>query len=247
MANSSTSMTGLPTRIDRYPAKMISHLAERLICDYASDATHVLDPFCGSGAVLRAATARYLPATGVDINPFGVLLSGVKMEGFDARRALSLLDDVLVEAKAGELFPIGWNKKDYWFTAATLRKLEAIRWVAKKRQLHTSKSGKAVLLSLGLTARLCSRADQRSPKPFISKSAREKRQGKHFDPARIMRGLLLDLCELYGGRRTTVGQVVSCDIGRCHEIQGLTSAVSHVVTSPRQSHLNRREFKGLKG
>lgn len=240
MVDSSTSMTALPTRIDRYPAKMISHLAERLITDYASDATRVLDPFCGSGAVLRAAMAKNVPASGVDINPFGVLLSGVKIEGFDTNRSLTLLEEVLSESKSSDLFPMNWEKKAYWYTSATLRKFEAIRSVAKRRHLHTSKSGRAVLLSLGLSARLCSRADQRSPKPFISKTAIERRSGKHFDPGQIMRGLMIDLCDLYGGRREVSGEVLSCDIGQCDEIDGLADNCSHVITSP--PYINAQDY-----
>jgi hypothetical protein len=240
MANSSTSMTALPTRVDRYPAKMISHLAERLIADYASDATRVLDPFCGSGAVLRAATAKSVPVTGVDINPFGVLLSGVKVEGFDTDRSVKLLEDVLSDSGDAELFLMKWDKRSYWYTPATLRKLEAIRSVASERHLHTSKSGRAVLLSLGLAARLCSRADQRSPKPFISKTARERRGGKHFDPGGIMRDLMSDLCDLYGGRRDVSGEVLSCDIGQCDEIGGISTKCSHVITSP--PYINAQDY-----
>lgn len=240
MADSSTSMRALPTRIDRYPAKMISHLAERLIADYASDATRVLDPFCGSGAVLRAATAKSVPVTGVDINPFGVLLSGVKVEGFDTNRSLALLEDVLSESRNAEPLPMNWDMRSYWYTPATLRKLEAIRSVAIERHLHTSKSGRAVLLSLGLAARLCSRADQRSPKPFISKTARERRGGKHFDPGGIIRDLLADLCDLYGGRRDVSGEVLSCDIGQCFEIDGISTKCSHVITSP--PYINAQDY-----
>lgn len=240
MADSSTSMTALPTRIDRYPAKMISHLAERLIADYASDATRVLDPFCGSGAVLRAATAKGVPVTGVDINPFGVLLSGVKVDGFDTKRSVTLLEDVLSESKNAEPLSMNWDMKSYWYTSATLRKLEAIRSVASERHLHMSKSGRAVLLSLGLAARLCSRADQRSPKPFISKTAKERRAGRHFDPACVMRDLMADLCDLYGGRREVSGEVLSCDIGQCHQINGIATKCSHVITSP--PYINAQDY-----
>lgn len=233
-------MKSLPTRLDRYPAKMISHLAEKLIDRYALDASHVLDPFCGSGAVLRAAAEKNLRSTGVDVNPFGVLLSSVKVEGFDTKRALDLLELVIDDANGDGRLPIAWDKKDYWYTPATLRKLEAIRWAANENELRKSKSGRAVLLSLGLAARLCSRADQRSPKPFISKTARDRRSGVHFDPSNVMRELMLDLCNLYGGRRATDGHVLECDIGTCDEIEGLSDMCSHVLTSP--PYVNAQDY-----
>lgn len=240
MAHSSATLKALPTRIDRYPAKMIAHLAKRLIGLYASDADHVLDPFCGSGAVLQAALAHNLRSTGVDINPFGVLLSGVKVEGFDKKRALDLCDDVLLAAHRGEEFPIKWEAKEYWFTPATIRKFEQIRMAAKARDLASSKAGRAVLLALGLSVRLCSRADQRSPKPFISKYARERRKGHHYDPAVVMRGLIGELCELYSGRRHTQGRVVRCDVTASGGIAGLDGECSHIVTSP--PYINAQDY-----
>lgn len=60
--------------------------------------------------------------------------------------------------------------------------------------------GRAVLLSFALSVRLCSKADQRSPKPFISKQAIEQREGRHFDPYRIIPALISELSECYGHR-----------------------------------------------
>ena len=101
MADSSPELSALPTRIDRYPAKMISRLASSLVERYASNAEHLLDPFCGSGAVLKAGSQRGLRVTGIDINPFGVLLSGVKLQGFDVSRAVAYCDELLEAADGG--------------------------------------------------------------------------------------------------------------------------------------------------
>ncbi|MAX37949.1 MAG: hypothetical protein CME33_15445 [Gimesia sp.] len=240
MVNSSALMIPLPTRIDRYPAKMISHLADRLVSKYATNATHVLDPFCGSGAVLRAAMAHNIQVTGVDINPFGVLLSSVKVEGFDPKRAHDLLNGILRDSERHKLLPIDWDMKNYWFTPATLEKLESIRAIAYERNLHSSKSGRAVLLSIGLAARLCSKADQRSPKPFISKTARKRRRGKHYSPAPIITSLLNDLSTLYGTRRSVKGKVITCDIGNSDRIRNMEGKCSHAITSP--PYINAQDY-----
>lgn len=77
-------MSKLPTYLDRYPAKMVSRLAAKLVSEFAENAQSLLDPFCGSGAVLIEAANRGIPTHGLDLNPYGVLLSKVKIEGFDS-------------------------------------------------------------------------------------------------------------------------------------------------------------------
>jgi site-specific DNA-methyltransferase (cytosine-N4-specific) len=83
-------MKKIPTRLDRYPAKMVTRLADTLISKYADECTRLLDPFCGSGALLVAGKNKGIPATGVDLNPYAVLLSKVKLRGFD----ISVANDV---------------------------------------------------------------------------------------------------------------------------------------------------------
>jgi hypothetical protein len=240
LANSSPELIALPTRIDRYPAKMISRLASSLVERYALDAEHLLDPFCGSGAVLKAGSDRGIRVTGIDLNPFGVLLSGVKLQGFDVKRANAYLDDLIDVSEVGPEFAIEWGKKDYWFTPATLRKYERIRYAAREMDLSKSKAGRAVLLALGLSVRPCSRADQRSPKPFISKYARINRKGRHFDPGATVRSLLEELSGLYGGRRTTPTDVRQLDMARERATTAGLPMVSHVITSP--PYINAQDY-----
>src|SRR5690242_5420926 len=117
-------MSALPTYIDRYPAKMVASLAKKLVSRYTAACTDLLDPFCGSSAILAAGQQRGIPVAGIDINPYAVLLSKVKLQGFDlelSRRLCSCLTrraNLLREAP-----PIDWTAKDYWFTAATIQKI----------------------------------------------------------------------------------------------------------------------------
>ena len=241
MANSLPELAALPTRIDRYPAKMISRLASSLVDRYASDAAHLIDPFCGSGAVLRAASLRGIRATGIDVNPFGVLLTSVKLHGFDRKRAASLCDTMLDAAYgSGPEYPVAWVNKDYWFTPATLRKYERIRHAARQMRLYKTKAGMAVLLALGLSVRQCSRSDQRSPKPFISKYARMIRSGKHFDPATIIRCLLGDLGDLYGNILDGTGEVYQMDMTNAGSLLQIAGSCSHVITSP--PYINAQDY-----
>ena len=240
MADSPSELSALPTRIDRYPAKMISRLASSLVERYASNAEHLLDPFCGSGAVLKAGSQRGLRVTGIDINPFGVLLSGVKLQGFDVNRAVAYCDELLETADDGAELAIEWDKKDYWFTPATLLEYERIRYAARQMNLCRSKAGRAVLLALGLSVRPCSRADQRSPKPFISKYARKNRKGRHFDPSGTIRGLLGELSDLYGGRTQSCAEVHQLDMANASDVRAVMSPCSHVITSP--PYINAQDY-----
>ena len=102
---------------------MVSRLAEDLVMRYAKDATRLLDPFCGSGAVLMAAAAAGIPVAGVDINPVGILLSRTKLEGFDSDTAHSIAEDMIARAIATKApTSIAWPDKGYWFTPRVVDK-----------------------------------------------------------------------------------------------------------------------------
>jgi len=235
-------MTALPTRIDRYPAKMISHLASSLVGRYAEGATHLLDPFCGSGAILKAGADRKISVTGVDLNPFGTLLTNVKLQGFDPEKASRLCEAMVSKASNGKRdYPIAWDNKEYWFTPATLQKYEKLRFAARELRLATTTAGRAVLLALGLSVRHCSRADQRSPKPFISKTARRHRRGRHFNPAHSVRQLLGELSDLYGRQRRCTGRAYHLDMTAASQKVTRTIGVcSHVITSP--PYINAQDY-----
>ena len=233
----------LATKLDRYPAKMVSRLANRLIQQYASEADSVLDPFCGSGAILVAADQAGLPISGVDLNPISELFCRVKIKGFDSSRALKLGREWIAEAQQLiEPLPVDWSRKNYWFTRGTLNKFERLRAASKIIPLRNSPEGWAILLSYTLSVRLCSRADQRSPKPFISQQARRSRTGRHFDPNRIILELLEQLSALYGvdQQENTRFRFVCADFcdPRC-QFDSL-GRHSHAITSP--PYINAQDY-----
>lgn len=232
----------LPTRLDRYPAKMVSRLADELVERYASDASRLLDPFCGSGAVLAAAHRKGIPVSGVDINPVAALLSQVKLNGFSPKGATQLANELIsVARKTSRPLSVRWPAKHYWFTPATLGKFERLRASCNDLKLTAADDGTAVLLSFALSVRLCSKADQRSPKPFISKQAKESRSGRHFDPYCTLLDVLEELAELYGhpsamrGSRFLLANV-ACDPTILSQI----GKHSHVITSP--PYINAQDY-----
>ena len=232
----------VPTRLDRYPAKMVSHLAERLVRKYALGCEKLLDPFCGSGAILAAGSRIGLPVTGYDINPYAVLLANVKLRGFCPKKAERLRRNLVdLSARSSGSMPIAWDAKGYWFTPETLAKYERLRLAARDLGLSRSLAGRAVLLALALSVRLCSRADQRSPKPFISKRALSERKGRHYDPNRYVESLLGDLSGLYGNHTSSApARVFRLDLATLQAPPQSGARYSHVITSP--PYLNAQDY-----
>jgi len=172
---------------DSYPAKMIPHMARFLIENVSKPGQTILDPFCGSGAVLIESLISGRNAIGVDLNPIACLLAKAKTTPYDPNLLEIQLGEILKQfTKSRRPYRYNFTNASYWFTPATLRKLGVIKTV-----LHTYLPSidpeytffwRAVMVAI---VRECSRADTRGPKPFISKKAREKRFGRHFDPFKL--------------------------------------------------------------
>lgn len=233
----------MPTRLDRYPAKMVSRLAVRLVDKYASKGTSLLDPFSGSGAILVAAQNKGMSVSGVDINPISSLYSRVKLGGFHAKTAYAIFNRIS-EAVGSEKYslPINWEAKGYWFTPRTLQKLEAIRGAICHVHLRDSNEKAAILLALCLAVRICSRADQRSPKPFISKNAKRDRKGRHFDPIKKTLLLLHDLADYYDTtvQKSPEYRFILADLSSNHTLLGKLPLHSHIITSP--PYINAQDY-----
>ena len=240
MDNSPSTVGRVPARLDRYPGKMVSHLARTLVERYARDADHLVDPFCGSGAILCAGRSIGLRVSGVDVNPFAVLLARVKIEGFDVDRAAELCSETLELSLSGAELPMRMKNRDYWFTPATLRKLQELRFAASELGLYDDRAGRAVLLALALSVRPCSRADQRSPKPFISQTARLTRRGKHYDPRATVTRVLVELSGLYGGESHSAGKVIQLDTMDGESLRSAALSCSHIITSP--PYVNAQDY-----
>jgi hypothetical protein len=234
-------MNRTPTLLDRYPAKMVSHLAKKLISRYTTDCSKLMDPFCGSGAILAAGLEHKISVSGVDINPYAVLLSKVKLRGFDSIVARDICSELVDRARSSRrTLSVKWLAKDYWFTPATIHKYEQLRYIASRMKLTRTCEGRAVLLAYALSVRVCSRADQRSPKPFISKAAIKRRKGKHFDPMKKIPSILNMLAELYAGRKSNLGHVKCLNLTTVRNAQNAIGSFSHVITSP--PYINAQDY-----
>jgi hypothetical protein len=220
---------------------MVSHLAERLVREFAKGAELLLDCFCGSGAVTLQGVRAGIPTVGLDINPYAILLTEVKLNGFDTRRADTLIERFIAIAKGTcTRVPIDDESKCFWFSDATIVKYERMRAAARELHLSGSPEGKVILLAMALSARLCSRADQRSPKPFISQRARATRAGHHFDPITQVGALYRSLRALYGDNLSTLGCAMRLDLVRDRMPREYHGQCSHLITSP--PYINAQDY-----
>lgn len=242
MGSATAEMKSIPSAIiDRYPGKMVGHLAKKIVTCYGSGAKTLLDPYCGSSALLSAAKELGISVTGVDINPFAALLSAIKLNGFKKHLTYNKLNRFLGIARSNRyVLPMDWEMKNYWFTLATLAKYESLRGAAKHMELHKTQSGKAILLALALSARPCSRADQRSPKPFISKTAIATRKGKRFDPIKKTEQIFYLLGQFYGKDQKQKSLVLCDDITNPNVVQTLGQSYTHIMTSP--PYVNAQDY-----
>src|SRR5438128_1973659 len=109
---------------DSYPAKMIPHMARFLIEKISVPGQTILDPFCGSGAVLIESLMSGRNAIGVDFNSLAIVLSAAKTGAYDSNLLKEQLNEILKRvAKCSRPHIYEFPNADHWFTPATLRKL----------------------------------------------------------------------------------------------------------------------------
>src|SRR5689334_8517008 len=111
---------------DKYPAKLVPHLARYAIAEVSSIEETVLDPFCGCGTVQVEAILSNRHALGVDVNPLAILLARAKSTVFDPQRLSDLAKRIVKAAnKPRKRYSQYPDWLDYWFTRLTLKKLLA--------------------------------------------------------------------------------------------------------------------------
>lgn len=235
---------------DNYPAKMIPHMARFLIEKVSKPGQTILDPFCGSGAVLVEASVCGRNAIGVDLNPWAVLLSRAKTGTYDSNLLEAQLDEILYKCKSRKHDGVEYDftNASYWFTPVTLRKFGVIKAVMDE-YLPQLENGYPFFWQAALTSivRACSKADTRGPKPFISKKARAERSGRHFDPFKLLAAKarsLIKLHEDYLDRLRKNGGKPSINIieGDSKNLLNLLNGtkVDSVVTSP--PYVNAQDY-----
>ncbi|MDD5721100.1 MAG: DNA methyltransferase [Candidatus Pacebacteria bacterium] len=169
--------------IFKYPCKFIPHIPRWFIENYASTDTKkygVIDPFMGSGTTLVEASLLGYPSYGIDIDPLSKLLSNVKTTPFYDRE-FSIIDQFISDYKITIKKPDQLKNKieefvpdrdliNYWFSESTIKDLALIRFLIQKNftQFKNKKVKNFLEIVLASIIRKVSKADNQSPKPYIS-------------------------------------------------------------------------------
>ena len=234
---------------DSYPAKMIPHMARYLINGVSNTGQIILDPFCGSGAVLIESLLSGRNAMGVDLNPLAILFAKAKTTIYDPHLLEIQLEELLDQfIKCRYAYQYNFPNASYWFTPATLRKLGVIKTVLDRHLPNIEPDYAFFWLAVMATiVRECSRADTRGPKPFISKKAREERLEIDFDPFKKFESKARSWIEVeheYSGKLNRNGikpriEVIEGDSRNLSKILN-GKKVDAVVTSP--PYLNAQDY-----
>jgi len=217
---------------------MLPHLARYAIERVSLPDDTVLDPFCGCGTVQIEALLAGRNSVGVDVNPLAVLLARAKTTFFDAVELTATARRIISAARrrrSDRLTPYRWLK--YWFAPLTLSKLFKVRLSISSAR--TSRRYRELLFAcLAVCVRKCSRADPRSPKPFISKRARSKRVGRHFDAFKLFLDEVQRLCDAMQDLKRRAGNVKTSVCTTCSDSRrsatgrSCQTVIDAVVTSP---------------
>jgi DNA modification methylase len=220
---------------DRYPAKMVPHLARHAIMSVSKEGDVVLDPFCGCGTVQVECTVLGRHSVGIDINPVAVHLAKTKCFTFDPVILRTQCKRILRRAssyKTARHEHPKWIR--YWFSDGSLDKLVSIRDAIERNRNCPQLYKDLLRTALIACARLCSRADPRSPKPFISRTARNTRVGRHFNSFRLFSSTVEKMIGAYASMvRADASVTQHTVIGDARCFSGLVEQkVNAIVTSP---------------
>lgn len=127
---------GFGTRLSRwhpYPAMVADELALSIAAANVRPGSRVLDPFCGSGRLLMAASALGASSHGFDVNPLACLITEAKAASVEPAMIEALAREARIAARtlpAGEKLTLR-NSQVPWFSAKVAGELaQIVRWLA---------------------------------------------------------------------------------------------------------------------
>lgn len=225
---------------DKYPAKMVPHIARFAIEQCTEIGQHIFDPFCGCGTTIIESRLLGRSATGVEINPYATILAKSKSFYYSTSTIMRYCNIVLEAARHIKVDsrPFSPEWISYWFYEQVLQEVYQIREAIRILQPEIPpKYYTALLAMLAITARNVSKADDRSPKPFISKRCLQKEKGKNANALQVF----LEVCnrfvcmhkefrKLAGNNKTKV--TISCRDARQLTKKLLANRYDAIITSP---------------
>jgi DNA modification methylase len=162
----------------KYPCKFIPQIPKWAIGKYLKEPNAlVYDPFAGSGTTLVEAVLAGHRAGGSDIDPFGRLLSTVKISPF-SKSEIQLAEVLLEKFAKGRMLKSDQNwipnfpNMDHFFSSSAKNELAyLVRQIDGISNRKVKSLFRVVLASI---LRKVSNADDASPKPYVSTRVSKK-------------------------------------------------------------------------
>src|SRR5258708_1565266 len=134
-----------------YPAMIADELAVELSSKFVRRGMRVLDPFCGTGRTLMAASERGAHSVGIDINPLAVIVTRAKLAKVDVKTLRTLVDEMPPERRtdnSSAKLDVEPGRSVAWFSRRCKRELrEIICWLNTKRLGYDDKLLIAAILT----------------------------------------------------------------------------------------------------
>ncbi len=150
----------------KYPCKFIPEIPRWFIKKYLKKGDTILDPFSGSGTTLLEASILGIKSRGVEISKLSQLLVKVKTHRLN-QEELKLIEKFMDSLNKN--IRIKYPKIDnlsHWFDEDNIEKLAILR--ANIKEINNSKVVDFLNVCFMAIIRKCSKADNVSPKPYIS-------------------------------------------------------------------------------
>lgn len=172
----------------KYPCKYIPQIPSWAMDKYLNKKSTVLDPFCGSGTTLLEASLRGHKGLGVEIDKFGQLLTKVKTQKVNADFSEKIH---LFKNKLSKLGRASKEKRpsisnfDLWFSSENASLLGKFNYLIEKTKedQYVNDFLKVCFASL---IRKASKADEVSPKPYVSKKYKKQHRDIEEEFVRII-------------------------------------------------------------
>lgn len=156
----------------KYPCKFIPEIPRWFLKKYINKNDIILDPFSGSGTTVLESSIRGIKSVGIEISKLSQLLAKVKTYKLNQEEIIIINNFVDSLNKDIEIKYPEIENLNHWFDKDNINKLSIIRANIKEiKNNHVVDFLNVCFISI---IRKCSKADNVSPKPYVSKKIKKK-------------------------------------------------------------------------
>lgn len=220
--------------IHPFPARMAPDIAIKCLSTVStSDSMVVLDPMCGSGTVLAAASALGHTAHGFDVDPLAVLMSRVATQPVSTSALIAEATHVIENAELSSVDTLPWDDSEtitfaeYWFGASQRKQLGRL----SRALLDVEDVRVREALQIALSRIIVTKAPKASLAADTSHSRPHRRETEStYDVYQGFAKSVIGLVKLLDQRVITGESVVRGGDARSLDVQD--ESVDLVITSP---------------